>query len=62
MKFKCDSCEETCESHDGGYIMPQGKDQYCEECFTEKFQCEDCGGFKNKFAMAVYDGGYCECD
>lgn len=63
MKFYCDSCREEFEIPNfSGYILPQGKEVYCEDCFTEKFQCEECGGFKNKFAAAVYDGSFCECD
>lgn len=72
MICKCTICEKQFDSKDEGYLMLKKHNNsgnsytyeeppYCEDCFTEKFQCEDCGGFKNKFAMAVYDGEYCEC-
>ena len=59
MICKCDKCEKQFDSKDEGYVITQfgrSNQTYCEDCFTEKFQCEDCGGFENKFAMAAYDG------
>lgn len=65
MICKCSNCSKKFDSHDEGYEIQKPftreNTQYCEDCFTEEFQCEDCGGFKNKFAMAVYDGEYCDC-
>lgn len=58
MICKCTKCDKKFDSHDEGYEIQK---PYCEDCFTEEFQCEDCGGFKNKFAAAVYDGEYCDC-
>jgi hypothetical protein len=69
MICKCAKCERQFDSKEQGYVMLKPEDTvsyshkaYCENCFTEEFQCEECGGFKNKFAMAVYDGSFCECD
>lgn len=78
MICKCTKCEKQFDSKNEGYNLPAhngcqccGPNQvceyqkgktYCEDCFIETFQCDECGGFKNKFAMAVYDGNLCECD
>jgi uncharacterized protein YuzB (UPF0349 family) len=58
---QCQICSEIRgEDHNDDMIEFENI-HYCHSCFTEKFQHYDCGGFKNKFAMAVYDGNYCEC-
>lgn len=69
MICRCEKCEKQFDSKDGGYVMPKSQATsyleekiFCEECFTDLFQHEECGGFKSKMAAAVYDGSLCECD
>jgi hypothetical protein len=60
--FFCDHCQKTEDSDKEGLIVYKDK-KYCDYCFCEAFnQCQDCGGFSDKFAAATYDGRFCECD
>ena len=58
--FRCNCCQNQIDSDFVGLINHQDKD-WCDNCFTNAFQCEDCGGFKDKPALAAYDGKFCEC-
>ena len=58
--FFCQHCDSQVDSDFEG-IINHNNSEWCDSCFTEEFQCEDCGGFKDKFAMASYDGQLCEC-
>ena len=58
--FICSCCENKIDNDFYQLLTVEDK-EYCQDCFENKFTCQDCGGFENNEAAREIDGHYCVC-